>query len=105
MDPHLRPMAESFRRFVAKLDSPVIARYEKEASSRTWSRVRVPLLIAFAIVIGFVFVTQPNVAEQTAALIPALAAGLPALLNVVSGLFGGGSPLQMGGASQGGGSE
>ena len=107
MEPHLRPMAESFRRFVAKLDSPVIARYEEEASSRTWSRVRVPLLIAFAIVIGFVFVTQPNVAEQTAALVPALAAGLPALINIVSGLFGGGSPLRMGAKSgaQGGGGE
>ena len=105
MDPHLRPMANSFRRFVAKLDSPVIARYEEEASSRTWNRVRVPLLIAFAIVIGFVFVTQPNLAEQTAALVPALAAGLPALINIVSGFLGGSSSLQVGGKSQGGGGD
>jgi hypothetical protein len=107
MDPVLRPMNDSFRRFVAKLDSPVIAQYEQEASSRTWNRVRVPLLIAFAIVIGFVFVTQPSLAEQTAALVPALAAGLPALINVFSGLFGGGSALQGGGnpGGQGGGGQ
>jgi uncharacterized membrane protein len=65
----------------------------------------VPLLIAFAIVIGFVFVTQPNLAEQTAALVPALAAGLPALINIVSGFLGGSSSLQVGGKSQGGGGE
>lgn len=90
MDPELRPMNESFRRFVAALDSPVIARYEEEASSTAWKRVRGPLLIAFALVIGFVFYTQPGrFQEWMNVLAPALAAGLPALINVLSGLFGG----------------
>lgn len=91
-------MNKSFRRFVAALESPVIAQYEEKASSMAWNRVRVPLLIAFALVIGFVFLTQPGlVKEWIGVLAPALAAGLPALINMLSGLFGGGAGPQGGG--------
>ena len=95
MEPELRPMNESFRRFVAGLDSPVIARYEQKASSTAWSRVRVPLLLGFALVLGFVVLTQPDlIKEWMGTFAPALAAGIPALLNVASGVFGGSAGMQ-----------
>lgn len=93
-------MNKSSRRFVATIDSPVIARYEKQASTTVWRRVRVPLLIAFVLVIGFVFLTQPALVKGgRGVLAPALAAGLPALINIFSGLCGGGLGSQGAGGS------
>lgn len=87
-DPVPRPMNESLRRYVAHLDSPVINQYEEEMSRMTWSRVRVPLFLALALGIAFVFATQPVAAKEwIAALGPVLAAGLPALINLSAGLF------------------
>lgn len=89
-DPVLRPMNESLRRYVVHLDSPVIDQYEEEMSRTTWSRVRGPLFLAFALGLAFVFATQPVAAKEwIAALAPVLAAGLPALINATAGLLRG----------------
>lgn len=93
MDPALRPMNESFRTFVATLDSPVIAEYEQQAWNESWRRVQAPLLLGLVAVLAFIFVTQPNLAQEAAAFLPTLAAGLPALLKIVSALFVGQSAM------------
>lgn len=56
------------------------------------------LLIGIVVVIGFIFVTQPTIAQETAALVPTLAAGLPALISILSSVFAGGSGTSVGGS-------
>lgn len=95
-DPDLRPMNKSFRQFVAALNSPVVAEYDRESRHQTWSRVQTPLLIGLAAVLAFVFVTQPALAREASTLLPTLAAGLPALLKILSTVFVGQSATSFG---------
>ena len=96
MDPDLRPMNESFRQFVAALNSPVVAEYDRKSRHKSWSRVQTPLLIGLAAVLAFIFVTQPALAREASTLLPTLAAGLPALLKILSTVFVGHSATSFG---------
>ncbi len=93
MTPALRPMNESFRTFVATLHSPVVAEYNRQSQNESWRRVQTPLLLGLTAVVAFVLITQPDLAQEVGALLPTLAAGLPALLKILSTLFAGPSVM------------
>lgn len=88
-DPRIRTMNETFRRFIVYAEPPqTIERWDREARSSTWMRVRAPIVVSLVALAVFFFFTQPTVTERTLAIVTALAAGIPALLKMFSSITG-----------------
>lgn len=87
--PNLCLMNETFRRFVisANCKSTVLS-LEKDAGPSAWDRFRLPFFAGLSASLIFFFSTQQALLEGTAATITGLAAGLPALIQMLD-LFGG----------------
>lgn len=83
-DPALRPMNETFRRFVlskrCRLD---VARLEASADPSAWDRLRVPLAIGVVAVGVFLFATQKELYNAILGVTTAAAVSIPALIRAV----------------------
>jgi hypothetical protein len=87
-DPQLRPMNETFRRFVVAqcATSSLAHQLEQNLAGDAWNRFRVPFFAAIALVMLFFFTTQRQTFDATIALVGGLAASLPTFLRTLSGL-------------------
>lgn len=83
-DPALRPMNETFRRFVlsnrCRLD---VARLEASADPSAWDRLRVPLAVGVVAVGVFLFATQKELYNAILGVTTAAAVSVPALIRAV----------------------
>ena len=85
--PFFRVMNETFRRFVQSIESTQeMVALEGRVSS--WDTVRWPFLIMLGAITTVFFTTQHELFNQTVGIVSAVAAGLPALVKVIS-LFSG----------------
>ncbi|MFZ0389829.1 MAG: cache domain-containing protein [Calditrichia bacterium] len=84
-DPIFRLMNESFRTFVlSKQETPEIVQWEQEeVSHSSWSQIKVPLILAVAVIIIFLFTTQPDLFDTTFTFLTVSAAAIPALLRLM----------------------
>jgi len=82
-DPTLRLMDESFRRFVisASLDEDIDA--WRKGGGSAWQLMKVPLLLLLLSVSLFLFLTQKDIADSTAAFALAATVGLGALFRLI----------------------
>ncbi|HEY0727577.1 MAG TPA: hypothetical protein VGD38_05855 [Pyrinomonadaceae bacterium] len=96
-DPALRIMNESFRLFIlSRGNDDAIAKCELDAkSSSNWEVLKVPLTIGLLSVGAFLLLTQRELYNSALPFLSGLAAGLPALLKLVS-LFQSGSGAKAG---------
>ncbi|HEX5888900.1 MAG TPA: hypothetical protein VFY61_09360 [Pyrinomonadaceae bacterium] len=96
-DPSLRIMNESFRLFIlSRGNDDAIAKCELDAkSSSNWEVLKVPLTIGLLSVGAFLLLTQRELYNSALPFLSGLAAGLPALLKLVS-LFQSGSGAKAG---------
>lgn len=96
-DPAIRIMNESFRLFIlSRGDDLAIAKCELDAkSSSNWEVLKVPLTIGLLSVGAFLLLTQRELYNSALPFLSGLAAGLPALLKLVS-LFQSGSGAKAG---------
>jgi len=86
MDPGLRLMDESFRRFVisSQYDEDIDA--WRQAGGSNWELMKAPLLLILLSVSLFLFVTQKEVYDSSVSFVSALTAGLAALFKLL-GMF------------------
>jgi hypothetical protein len=88
-DPFLRPMSESFAKFIAARGTPSrVEAWKGEQESVAWETLKVPFLIILFAVAAFLFVSQRELYNSTLALVSAFAAGMPALFKLL-GVFPG----------------
>jgi Cache domain len=88
-DPFLRPMSESFARFIAARATPArIEAWKGEQEGGAWDSLKFPFVITLIAVAAFLFVSQRELYNSTLALVSAFAAGMPALFKLL-GLFTG----------------
>lgn len=91
-DPNLRLMNETFRRFViSSICKSQVRAVEQEAEPSAWDRLRVPLFLGLAASMLFFFTTQQALLDGAAGTVAGLAAGIPALMQMMD-LFGGRFP-------------
>ncbi len=85
-DPAIRIMNDSFRLFILSMgDDHAIAKCEQDAkSSSNWEALKVPLTIGLLSVAAFLLLTQRELYNSALPFLSGLAAGLPALLKLVS---------------------
>jgi hypothetical protein len=92
-DPALRPMNETFRRFVlSKRCRLEVARAEASAEPSAWDRLRMPLAVAVVGVGVFLFATQKELYNAILGVTTAAAVSVPTLIRTVSMLAGRRSP-------------
>ncbi len=88
-DPALRPMNETFRRFIlssrCRLD---VARAEASAEPSAWDRLRIPLAVVVVGVGVFLFSTQKELYNAILGVTTAAAVSVPTLIRTVSMLAG-----------------
>jgi hypothetical protein len=88
-DPALRPMNETFRRFVLTREcSAQVVALEIESGLSAWDRLRAPLGVAVVGVGVFLFATQKELYNAIFGLTTAAAASVPTLLRAVMQLVG-----------------
>ncbi len=81
--PYFRVMNETFRRFVLSIESTQqMVALEGRVSS--WDTMRWPFLIMLGALTAVFFTTQHELFNQTVGIVSAVAAGLPALVKVLS---------------------
>lgn len=91
-EPHLRLMNETFRRFVvSSICKSQVRAVEQDAEPSAWDRLRVPLFLGLAAGLLFVLTTQQSLLDGSVGTVAGVAAGVPALLNMME-LFGGRFP-------------
>lgn len=91
-DPNLQLMNETFRRFVvSSICKSQVRASEREAEPSAWDRLRLPFFIGLASSLVFFFATQQSMLDGSAATVTGLAAGIPALIQMMD-LFGGKFP-------------
>ena len=90
-DPDFRLPNESFARFVLAAEPPArIAEWEKsEADGSTWAMLRVPLLLLLVLVAAFIARTGGEGVQAMTAIVSAVFAGLPILIQALGFLRGG----------------
>lgn len=89
-EPFLRPMNDSFTRFVAAQATPENVQDWKGANQHSvWEILRFPLLLALIVVAGFLFVSQRELYNSTLTFVTAFAAVMPVLFKFL-GMFPGG---------------
>jgi hypothetical protein len=82
-DPHLRPMNESFSRFLLAEASPEkLEAWQQEGADSSWAMLRVPFFIILISAAAFLFVSQRDLYDSTLALVSAFAAGMPSLVRL-----------------------
>lgn len=83
-DPDLRPMNESFSRFVHReVGARELRQWELTGSVSLWRRLRQPMFFVLLAVAALLFATQRQLFNETLALISAAAAGIPALFRLL----------------------
>ena len=83
LDPKLRVMNESFRRFVIRASVPdEIAAWTQSRVESPWQALKLPLFFVLVSVVAFLFLTQKDVYETTLAFVTALSAGVPMLFKL-----------------------
>ena len=81
-DPDFRLPSQSFTRFVLTAEPPErITEWEGEEARGIWAILRVPFLLLLALVAAFISYTGGEALLALASLIPAVLAGLPAILT------------------------
>jgi hypothetical protein len=86
-DPFLRPMNESFARFVAAQATPDNIQDWKSSDERSsWDVLKFPLLLILIVAAAFLFVSQRDLYNSTLAFVSAFAAIMPTLFKFL-GLF------------------
>jgi len=91
-DPHLRLMNETFRRFAASATCKSQVRaVEQQTEPSAWDRLRVPFFVGLATSLFFLFTTQQALLDGAAGTVAGVAAGIPALLQMME-VFGGRIP-------------
>lgn len=86
MDPGLRLMDESFRRFVISSQHDEDIDAWRQAGGSNWELMKAPLLLILLSVSLFLFVTQKEVYDSSVSFVSALTAGLAALFKLL-GMF------------------
>jgi len=87
MEPSCRLMNESFRRFVLTAErTEVFDKWQQRGDISVWSRIRAPILAAFAALAIFFFATQREAFHQTLGLLAAITAILPGLISAAGNL-------------------
>ena len=88
-EPFLRPMNETFSRFVAAQATEVnLQAWKGTEEPSIWEDLKVPFLIILVVAGGFLFVSQRDLYNSTLAFVTAFAATMPAIFKVL-GLFPG----------------
>jgi hypothetical protein len=88
-DPALRPMNETFRRFVLSREcARQVRELETEQGPSVWDRLHVPLGLGFVGVAMFLFATQKELYNAVLGVTTAAAASLPTLIRAVATLVG-----------------
>ncbi len=81
--PAIRPMNESFRRFVLGAESEtMISAWEGAAGVSSWRRLRTGLMIVLMAGGGFLFATQPDFVGKYVSFLPALVGAVGALMQL-----------------------
>ena len=87
--PALRLMNETFRRFVAQVETEEqVSQWERAAGPSTWSRIRSVVMVASVVIAVFLFQTQRQLLTVIAGGLAA-AAGLAATVSNLLGFFQG----------------
>jgi hypothetical protein len=86
LDPGLRLMDESFRRFVISAAHGEDIDAWRQADGSNWELLKAPLLLILLSVSLFLFVTQKDVYDSSVSFVSALTAGLAALFKLL-GMF------------------
>jgi hypothetical protein len=91
--PAVKLMNESFRSFVLSVeDTEALAKCENDARKNSnWQALKVPLSIAVASVIVFLFLTQRELYNSALPIITAITVGVPTFFKLVSVLHGDGA--------------
>ena len=88
-DPALRPMNETFRRFILSREcSKQVAALETESGPSAWDRLRAPLGVAVVGVAVFLFATQKELYNAILGVTTAAAVSVPTLIRAVGMLVG-----------------
>lgn len=83
-DPNLRLMNETFRRFVvSSICKSEVRAVEQEAEPSAWDKLRLPLFVGLATSLVFFFTTQQALLDGAAGTITGIAAGVPALIQMI----------------------
>lgn len=87
LDPNCRIMNESFRRFILGAERPeAIAKWERIGGVSAWSKMKRPILLSILALFAFFFATQREAFNQSLAVLAALAASVPAAMNLIGNL-------------------
>ncbi len=86
--PALRLCCRPFYEFVLRREQESMLAVEAQPDPSGWDRMRIPLVFLAVVTISLVVTTQQEVINATSAIITGLAAGLPALIKLVSILTG-----------------
>lgn len=90
--PHLRLMNETFRRFVvSSVCKNEVRVVEQEAEPSAWDRLQLPFFVGLATCLLFFLTTQQSLLDGSAGTVAGVAAGVPALIQMMD-LFGGKFP-------------
>ncbi|MFQ5676378.1 MAG: hypothetical protein ACE5G1_10810, partial [bacterium] len=85
--PGFRLMNESFKKFILdERDSGNVVKWARQNNTSSWGKLKMPFLIVLAGLLLFLFSTQPAAFKSTVSIISAVAAGIPALIKVMSSL-------------------
>src|SRR5262249_20263632 len=89
-EPFLRPMNETFSRFVSAQATEFNLKAWKKGVEEggIWEDLKVPFAIVLLVAGGFLFVSQRDLYNSTLAFVSAFAAAMPALFKVL-GMFPG----------------
>ena len=88
-EPFLRPMNETFSRFVASQATEFnLKAWKSGEEGGIWDDLKVPFAIILLVAGGFLFVSQRDLYNSTLAFVSAFAAAMPALFKVL-GMFPG----------------
>lgn len=91
-EPFLRPMNETFSRFVASQATEFnLKAWKSGEEGGIWDDLKVPFAIILLVAGGFLFVSQRDLYNSTLAFVSAFAAAMPALFKVL-GMFPGAKP-------------
>lgn len=74
----------SFRQFVLRAEAPRdVLDWEQEESGHGWARIQIPFLVAMVVIVGFFFLTQPQMYSVAIALLGALTTAVPLVLQLI----------------------
>jgi hypothetical protein len=83
-DPALRPVSDSFGRFVRdRINLEDLERWETTGSVSLWRQLRQPLFFVLIALAVLLFATQRQLFNETMAMISAIAIGVPALFRLL----------------------